>query len=86
MDRLEDPVVFLRGGAMTEIHIIETRDALALHMGVVVVVGVVLVVGEVLHMGVVVGEVVVMNTIDTGIAQYHHLKVGAILVDIKLQV
>lgn len=67
MDRLEDPVVFLRGDAMTEIHIIETRDALALHMGVVVV-----------------GEVVVMNTIDTGIAQYHHLKVGAILVDIKL--
>lgn len=83
MDRLEDPVVFLRGDAMTEIHIIETRDALALHMGVVVVV--VVVVGEVLHMGVVVvGEVVVMNTIDTGIAQYHHLKVGAILVDIKL--
>lgn len=80
MDRLEDPVVFLRGDAMTEILIIETRDALALHMGVVVVV-----VGEVLHMVVVVvGEVVVMNTIDTGIAQYHHLKVGAILVDIKL--
>lgn len=80
MDRLEDPVVFLQGDAMTEIHIIETRDALALHMGLVVVV-----VGEVLHMGVVVvGEVVVMNTIDTGIAQYHHLKVGAILVDIKL--